>query len=50
MNENDDYCRLTPVSDTQPLSLPIESMFQLTMGGSSELYIPNYDIKLGAVH
>lgn len=23
MNENDDYCRLTPVSDTQPLSLPL---------------------------
>lgn len=31
MNENDDYCRLTPVSDTEPLSLPIEPMFQLTM-------------------
>lgn len=31
MKENDDYCRLTPVSDTEPLSLLIEPMFQLTM-------------------
>lgn len=32
MNENDDYCRLTPVSDTQPLSLPIEPLIYQVRG------------------
>lgn len=32
MNENDDYCRLTPVSDTEPLSLPIEPLIYQVRG------------------
>lgn len=32
MNENDDYCQLTPVSDTEPLSLPIEPLIYQVRG------------------
>jgi len=32
MNENDDYCRLTPVSDTEPLSLQIEPLIYQVRG------------------
>lgn len=32
MNENDDYCRLTTVSDTEPLSLPIEPLIYQVRG------------------
>lgn len=32
MNENDDYCRLTPVSDTEPLSLPIGPLIYQVRG------------------
>lgn len=32
MNENDDYCRLTPVSDTEPLSLPVEPLIYQVRG------------------
>ncbi len=32
MNENDDYCRLTPVSDTEPLSPQIEPLIYQVRG------------------